>query len=83
MTPHDLRLARPLYEGLPWLYMVSGAAALGASYFSSSALVSGAFGFPGLVALIGGLVVWLRRRDYRRMRMRYTHPDALANDTRE
>jgi nitrate reductase gamma subunit len=83
MTPHDLRLARPLYEGLPWLYMASGAAALGASYFAGSALVSGALGVAGLIALVGGLVVWLRRRDYRRMRTRYTHPDALANETRE
>jgi hypothetical protein len=73
-----VRLARPLYEGLPWLYAACGLGALIASYFSRSALGSFALGFPGLIALIGGIVIILRRRDYRRMRAQYQHPDALA-----
>jgi hypothetical protein len=70
------RLSKPLYEGLPWLYILCGGLALVASYFARSALASGALGVPGLVALVGGIVVLLRRRDYRRMRARYSRPDA-------
>lgn len=72
------RLARPLYEGLPWLYVGAGLAALAASYLAASRLASAALGLPGIAALLGGVVVWLRRRDYRRMRARYARPDALA-----
>lgn len=79
-----LRLARPLYEVLPGLYIVGGLAALAASYRAASPLASVALGLPGLVALLAGIVVWLRRRDYRRLRASYERPDALsesANDS--
>jgi nitrate reductase gamma subunit len=58
--------------------MLCGAAALCASYFARTALASGALGVPGLIALLGGIVVLLRRREYRRMRAHYSRPDALA-----
>jgi len=86
MTPartSERHIARPLYEVLPWLYVVAGLAALVASYFAASALASATLGLPGLIALLGGIVVWLRRRGYRRMRASYTHPDALAEVERE
>ncbi len=82
MAPHDLRLSRPLYEGLPWLYMLCGLAALAASYFAQGAFASAALGVPGFAAFLGGIVVWLRRREYRRMRARYARPDALADEGR-
>ena len=72
------RLSRPVYESLPWVYVLCGAVALCASYFARTALASGVFGIPGLVALLGGIVVLLRRRDYRRMRAVYKRPDALT-----
>jgi heme A synthase len=72
------RLARPLYEVLPGLYIACGLAALAASYRQSSPVASLALGLPGLAALLGGIVVWLRRRDYRRMRAFYERPDALS-----
>jgi hypothetical protein len=72
------RLSRPLYEVLPGFYIGCGLAALAASYRQSSPLASAALGLPGLVALVGGIVVWLRRRDYRRMRTSYERPDALS-----
>lgn len=83
MSVSGPQLSRPLYEGLPWLYAGAGLAALAGSYFAASPLVSAALGLPGFLALLGGLVVWLRRRDYRRMRLRYARPDALAEPGRE
>ena len=67
----DKRLARPVYEALPWVYMVCGVAALIASYFTGSHLMSFVLGIPGLVAVLGGVVVALRRRDFRKMRENY------------
>ncbi|HUN24681.1 MAG TPA: hypothetical protein VMU67_00120 [Steroidobacteraceae bacterium] len=77
--PH---LARPLYESLPGLYILCGLLALAASYRERSMLASLALGIPGLVALLAGVVVYLRRRGYRRLRDRYTQPDALADEAR-
>ena len=78
MRHPGLRLARPLYEVLPGLYIVLGLAALAASYRASSPVASMAWGLPGLAALLAGIVVWLRRRNYRQMRTEYERPDALA-----
>jgi hypothetical protein len=78
-----LRLARPIYEGLPWLYVLLGIGALCASYLQRSAWLSFVLGLPGLVGLLAGIVVLLRRRHYRRMRASYVRPDALSEPTRE
>jgi hypothetical protein len=67
----ERRLSRPIYEALPWLYILAGVAALAASYFSDSSLMSMAIGLPGLVATVGGIVLVLRRRDFRKMRADY------------
>jgi len=66
-----------MYEGLPWIYMGAGIVALGISYVigDSHAVVSLLVGLAGLVALIGGVVVLLRRRDYRQLRSQYGQPD--------
>ncbi|MGH8229269.1 MAG: hypothetical protein ACREU3_15455 [Steroidobacteraceae bacterium] len=78
-----MRLARPLYEGLPWLYMGCGIAALAASYRELWPRASVPIGLAGLLALLAGAVVWLRRREYRRMRARYSRPDALSDPEQE
>jgi uncharacterized membrane protein YfcA len=83
MKQLGLRLSRPLYEGLPWLYVACGLLALAGSYLQSSPWPSFLLGAPGLVFLLAGIVVWLRRRDYRRMRAQYARPDALADAARE
>ena len=74
-------LSRPVYEGLPWFYMGFGLAALLASYLLAAHwLVSHASGVLGLAALLYGMVVLLRRRDYRAMRSQYGNPDSLSDD---
>ena len=67
-----------MYEGLPWLYIGAGLAALGVSYLAGDTHAAGlAAGLAGLGALIGGVVVLLRRRDYRDLRSQYGQPDLL------
>jgi hypothetical protein len=68
MNSRGPRLARPLYEALPWIYMAAGLSALVASYFHDSKHISLVLGLPGLIAVVGGVVVALRRRDYRQLR---------------
>ena len=83
MRSTTLRLARPIYEGLPWIYLAIGLFALIASYGQTSSWRSFIVGFPGFVALMAGIVILLKRRDYRAMRSHYERPDGLAEPTRE
>lgn len=61
---------RPLYEALPYVYVAAGAAALGAAFLVDRAP-------HGLLMLLGGLgitvglVLWMRRRDFRASRAEY------------
>jgi hypothetical protein len=74
-------LSRPVYEGLPWFYMAIGLVALGASYLMAAhGALSLAVGLLGLIALVYGIVVLLRRRDYREMRSQYGNPDSLRDE---
>lgn len=77
MNPAPYRLPRPVYEGLPWAYVCGGLLALIASYFQRSEALSLILGLPGLLVLLAGVVVLLRRRGYRRLRAQYDAPDAL------
>jgi Flp pilus assembly protein TadB len=81
MSPARRRLSRPVYEGLPWVYLLAGLLALIASYGQTSSGMSLLLGLPGLVALLAGTVVLLRRRGYRRLRAQYDAPDALEEAT--
>ncbi len=65
-----------MYEGLPWLYIAGGLIALGVSYLLGDSRAWGLIvGLGGLAALLGGVVVLLRRRDYRELRSQYGRPD--------
>jgi hypothetical protein len=71
------RLSRPVYEGLPWLYISCGGAASAGSYFLPSGFLSLFIGLGGIIAILGGVVILLRRRDYRELRSQYVDPGAL------
>ena len=73
-------LSRPLYEGLPWLYVAGGAAALFGSYISPNRAASILIGVLGLLGILGGIVVLLRRRDFREMRSQYGDSDSSLSD---
>ena len=72
------RFSRPVYESLPWFYMACGIVALVGSYLMPSGALSLVVGLAGLVAVLGGVVILLRRRDYRALRSEYGDPDALS-----
>ena len=76
--PH---FSRPLYEGLPWIYIICGLAALIVSYLlAARGVLSLLVGMLGLVCVVGGFVLLLRRRDYRALRSQYADPDSLSGD---
>jgi Flp pilus assembly protein TadB len=79
VAPH--RLSRPVYESLPWVYLVAGLLALLISYLETSPALSVVLGLPGVLAVLAGAVVLLRRRGYRRLRAQYDAPDALDEAT--
>ena len=70
------QFSRPVYEGLPWLYITCGLLILGGSYLlAAHGVLSLLAGIIGLLFVLLGVVVLLRRRDYRALRSQY--PDTL------
>ena len=68
-------LRKPLYEALPFAYMSVGLVAAGVSFMLEEGYGFYALLFAGLASLTGGLVLWLKRRDYRLSRSRSTLED--------
>ncbi len=66
-----MRLSRSVYEALPYAYMLAGIAAFAVSFIWRSEFWSDLVAGFGLVVLIAGLVLVLKRRDYRIQKRRY------------
>jgi hypothetical protein len=65
-------LARPVYELLPYAYVIAGACALAGAWYVRQAPWPTVLMIGGIAAIVGGLVIWLRRRDYRTTQAQYT-----------
>lgn len=66
-----MRLSRPLYESLPYLYMGLGAGALAVSFFWRAGGWSDVLLGFGVLSVVCGLVLVLKRRDFRLQKRRY------------
>ena len=64
-------ISRPLYELLPYLYMLVGAGLLAAAWLVETGIWPSIFLAIGALSLMGGLVLWLRRKDYRTKQAEY------------
>ncbi len=69
-------LSKPLYESLPYYYVVVGAIMLASSLYLDYWYWPTIFAGTGLAGVIAGLVVWLRRRGYRQSRSRRALDDS-------
>ncbi|HTV94492.1 MAG TPA: hypothetical protein VME42_00750 [Steroidobacteraceae bacterium] len=67
-----MRLSKPVYESLPVVYVLIGAAAIVIAYFEPGRMRSVIAFVIGLVAAIAALTVFLHRQDYRELSREYT-----------
>jgi len=58
-------VSRPVYESLPYIYLLAGALSLAASMYMNHWYWPTICFATGVVCLVAGLVVLLKRRDYR------------------
>jgi hypothetical protein len=65
-------LARPIYELLPYLYMLVGLALLGAAWLVEAQALPSVLMVVGALSVMAGLVLWLRRRDFRTRQAEYS-----------
>ena len=64
-------ISRPVYELLPYLYMLIGMGLLAAAWMVDMQVWPSVFLALGALSLMGGLVLWLRRKDYRTRQAEY------------
>jgi hypothetical protein len=67
-----MRLARPVYESLPFIYMAIGAAAILLFYLNPIGFAGKAAFLIGLLAETAALTLFLRRQDYRALSREYS-----------
>ena len=67
-----MRLARPVYESLPYLYMAIGGLAIFVFYLDPVALRAKVAFVIGIIAAIAALTLFLRRRDFRELSREYS-----------
>jgi len=67
-----MRLARPIYESLPYLYMAIGGLAIFLFYLDPVGARAAAAFVIGVIVETAALTVLLRRRDYRELSREYS-----------
>jgi hypothetical protein len=67
-----MRLAHPVYEGLPLIYMSIGSLAILVAYLDPEGPRSVIAFAIGVIAEIAALTVFLRRQDYRELSREYS-----------
>jgi hypothetical protein len=67
-----MRLARPVYESLPYLYMAIAGLAIFLFYLDPVGLRAGLAFAIGIVAAVAALTLFLRRRDFRELSRDYS-----------
>ena len=77
------RLNKPIYESLPVLYLGVGVLLLWLSYRGRAAWWSNWCVGSGILALLGGMVVWMHRRDYRATSADYVRRGRPVEETPE
>lgn len=66
-----MRLSRPLYESLPLIYVLLGAAAIFLFYINPLGFAGKAAFLIGVFAETAALTLFLRRRDFRELSREY------------
>jgi uncharacterized iron-regulated membrane protein len=78
-----LQFSKPIYESLPWAYVMAGALLIAISYQLHSGILSVLLLLAGVLGLVGGAAIWLRRRDFRATRAEYWSQQRQAGDDRD
>ncbi len=58
-------VSKPIYESLPYFYLLAGALFLTASMYINYSFWPTVCFIVGMICLVAGMVVLLKRRDYR------------------
>jgi len=66
-------IARPIYELLPYIYMALGAVLIGVAWFLQMEILPSILLGVGALSLLIGIVLFLRRKDYRTRQAEYTN----------
>lgn len=74
---------RRVYEGLPGAYAALGATLLWLSYHYRAQWWSTTCGVAGLAGVVAGLMIWMRRRDYRATSVDYSNRGRPLRDPEE
>ena len=67
-----MRLARPVYESLPYVYIAIGALAIFVFYLDPVGVRAVAAFAIGVIVATAGLTLLLRRQDYRELSREYS-----------
>jgi hypothetical protein len=63
-------MTKPVYESLPFVYMILGVLVGATAFLAEQTRWQAVCVGTGMVLMTGGLVLWLKRRDYRSSRSR-------------